>query len=83
MTIYQYPLLTNTSASAFKLFITHAVESASSAPDDPAMSQVWYWTATWQRMEAEAEQDLAEGNFRLFDKVEEFLNFLDSDEDDD
>jgi len=40
--------------------------------------QSWFWTSTWQEMEAEAEQDLREGEYRTFDDVETFVQFLDS-----
>ena len=40
--------------------------------------QSWFWTSTWQEMETEAEQDLREGEYRTFDDVETFIQFLDS-----
>ena len=39
--------------------------------------QSWYWTEAWQAMEAEADRDLAEGRYQVFDSVEEFLRSLD------
>jgi hypothetical protein len=43
--------------------------------------QEWYWSPRWQAMEAEADRDLAEGRFHIFDTVEEFLSRLDAQDD--
>ena len=39
--------------------------------------QHWFWTETWQAMEAEADRDIAEGRVQRFDNVETFLDALD------
>ena len=39
--------------------------------------QDWYWTDAWQAMEAEAERDLAEGRYQVFETIAEFLASLD------
>lgn len=36
-------------------------------------SQAWFWTERWQRMEREADADIAAGRLRTFDDVESFL----------
>lgn len=42
------------------------------------VDQTWFWTARWQKMEREAEQDIAAGRVALFDDVKDFLAELDS-----
>ena len=39
--------------------------------------QAWFWTATWQEREREADRDIAEGRTRVFESSEEFLRYLD------
>ncbi len=39
-------------------------------------AQSWFWTERWQRMEREADEDLAAGRLRRFDDVESFLAHL-------
>ena len=41
--------------------------------------QSWFWTDEWQAMEAEADRDLAEGRFEIFNTIEELLESLDDD----
>lgn len=41
------------------------------------LSQRWFWTERWQRMEREADADIAAGRVRVFDDVERFLDALD------
>lgn len=40
-------------------------------------SQAWYWTERWQKMEREADADIAAGRLKTFDDVESFLAYLD------
>lgn len=40
--------------------------------------QQWFWTERWQRMEREADEDIAAGRVKQFDDVESFLAHLDS-----
>ena len=39
--------------------------------------QRWFWTERWQRMEREADDDVAAGRVERFDSVDEFLADLD------
>lgn len=39
-------------------------------------SQRWFWTERWQRMEQEADEDIAAGRYKVFDDVESFLDDL-------
>jgi AbrB family looped-hinge helix DNA binding protein len=39
-------------------------------------SQAWFWTERWQRMEREADEDIAAGRVRQFDDAEEFIAAL-------
>jgi len=39
--------------------------------------QRWFWTERWQRMEREADADVAAGRVERFDSVDEFLADLD------
>lgn len=48
-------------------------------PHEIDPDQAWFWTETWQRMEREADDDIAAGRHKTFDSVEEFLADLDSD----
>jgi len=43
-------------------------------------NQAWFWTEEWQRMNAEAEADLAQGRFREFGTIDDFLDYLESDD---
>jgi bifunctional DNA-binding transcriptional regulator/antitoxin component of YhaV-PrlF toxin-antitoxin module len=39
--------------------------------------QQWFWTERWQRMEREADADIAAGRFSTHDSAEDFLTHLD------
>lgn len=39
--------------------------------------QEWFWTERWQRMEREADEDIAAGRVARFDNTEDFLASLD------
>jgi hypothetical protein len=41
-------------------------------------SQAWYWTEDWQKREAEADREIAEGRVHHFNDAEDFLAWLDS-----
>ena len=42
------------------------------APEiDP--EQAWFWTERWQKMEREADEDLAAGRFKEYDNVEDLI----------
>ena len=43
------------------------------------VSQAWFWTERWQRMEREADEDIAAGRSRTYDDVESFLAALEAD----
>ncbi len=36
--------------------------------------QAWFWTERWQKLEAEAENDIREGRVKAFDSVEELFH---------
>jgi antitoxin MazE len=36
--------------------------------------QAWFWTERWQKLEAEAENDIREGRVKTFDSVEELFH---------
>lgn len=40
--------------------------------------QVWFWSERWQRMEREADEDVASGRVARFDDVEGFIADLDA-----
>lgn len=40
--------------------------------------QVWFWSERWQRMEREADEDIAAGRTKTFDSAEDFLADLDT-----
>jgi hypothetical protein len=40
--------------------------------------QRWFWADRWQRMEREADADVAAGRVERFDDVEDFIADLDS-----
>ena len=40
--------------------------------------QVWFWSQRWQRMEREADDDIASGRVASFDDVDDFLADLDT-----
>jgi AbrB family looped-hinge helix DNA binding protein len=40
--------------------------------------QLWFWTPEWQKKEREADEEIAQGNLRTFDSVEELLKDLSS-----
>jgi AbrB family looped-hinge helix DNA binding protein len=39
--------------------------------------QAWFWKERWQKLEAEAGRDIAEGRTRTFDTVEDLFNEID------
>ncbi|MGH2604737.1 MAG: AbrB/MazE/SpoVT family DNA-binding domain-containing protein, partial [Dehalococcoidia bacterium] len=39
--------------------------------------QRWFWTERWQRMEREADEDIAAGRLRAYEDVDELLAALD------
>lgn len=43
--------------------------------------QSWFWSERWQRMEREAQADIAAGKTRRFDSVQAALDFLHSTDD--
>ena len=43
--------------------------------------QGWFWSVRWQKMELEAESDLAEGDYKSCQNIDDMLKFLDSDDD--
>ena len=38
--------------------------------------QSWFWTAEWQTMEQEVDQDLATGRYEDFDTIDDFISDL-------
>jgi len=40
-------------------------------------SQAWFWTERWQEMEREADEDYANGRYRIYDDMEAFFAGLD------
>lgn len=36
--------------------------------------QAWFWKERWQKLEAEADKDLAEGRTKTFDSVEDLFH---------
>ncbi len=40
--------------------------------------QLWFWTREWQQKEREADEDIARGNIKGFDSVDELLKELKS-----
>lgn len=43
-------------------------------------SQDWYWSAEWQKREAEADREITEGKVHHFDDAEALIAWLDSPE---
>jgi bifunctional DNA-binding transcriptional regulator/antitoxin component of YhaV-PrlF toxin-antitoxin module len=41
-------------------------------------SQAWFWTERWQRMEREADEDIAAGRVTTFEDVDSLLAHLDT-----
>jgi AbrB family looped-hinge helix DNA binding protein len=41
-------------------------------------SQEWFWTKRWQKMEREAQADVAAGRMKRFDTADDFLAELDA-----
>lgn len=41
--------------------------------------QAWFWTKEWQAGEQEAQNDIAKGEFKTFDDIDDALNFLHED----
>jgi len=36
--------------------------------------QAWFWTERWQKLEAEAENDIHQGKIKTFDSVENLID---------
>jgi hypothetical protein len=47
-------------------------------PKNVPKDQEWFWTDEWQRGEREVDEELARGEFKEFDTVEELIADLDS-----
>lgn len=47
-----------------------------SPPTKIKSGQEWFWTNEWQAAERAVEEDLAAGDFEIFDTMEEFLEDL-------
>jgi AbrB family looped-hinge helix DNA binding protein len=60
----------------FKLDVVTGVVTVTGLKVIPA-EQAWFWTEEWQRREAEAAADYAEGRTDLFESGEDFLASLD------
>lgn len=45
-------------------------------PQERDPDQAWFWTERWQRMEREADEDIAAGRWTTFDDGESFLRHL-------
>lgn len=41
-------------------------------------AQAWFWTERWQRMEREADEDIAVGRVASFDNPEDFFKELEA-----
>ena len=41
-------------------------------------SQAWFWTERWQRMEREADEDIAAGRVKRFAGLDAFIRHLES-----
>jgi hypothetical protein len=52
------------------------VQSRGTADD----TQRWFWSERWQRLEREADDDIAAGRITTFEDVESFLADLDRDD---
>jgi antitoxin MazE len=52
------------------------IELRPSKERDP--DQAWFWTERWQRMEREADEDIAAGRILRFEDGESFLKHLES-----
>jgi hypothetical protein len=63
--------------------IVHVVEREDGVielhPELPVPAdQIWFWSARWQRMERQADDDTSHGRVREFDDVEDLLADLDA-----
>ena len=47
-------------------------------PKNVPKDQEWYWTKQWQKWERQADEELARGEFKEFDSVEELIADLHS-----
>ena len=51
----------------------YAASVSASDEEVSLSSQKWFWTEEWQRMEAEADADIAAGRVSRFDDIDSFL----------
>lgn len=47
-------------------------------PKNVPKDQEWYWTEKWQQWEKEADEELARGEFKAFDNIEDLIADLHS-----
>lgn len=40
-------------------------------------NETWFWTEEWQAGERQVDADLAAGNYKVYDNVDEFMDALD------
>jgi len=45
--------------------------------DSVPASQRWFWSERWQRMEREADEDVAAGRVHAYENVDDLLDALD------
>jgi antitoxin MazE len=47
-------------------------------PQDRDPDQAWFWTERWQKMEREADEDIAAGRWTTFDDGDSFVKHLEA-----
>ncbi len=69
--------LTLTQTNAATVWINPATDYADVPEYNEVDSeQAWFWSASWQAAEREADSDLANGRYEDFDAMDEFLESL-------
>ena len=53
-------------------------QEAGMKPANVSDDQAWYWTEEWQKMEREADEAIANGDYLEFDNVEDLIAELHS-----
>jgi hypothetical protein len=69
----------NTQAQPFGNVLFIEIPATSQVAESPPFEddgQSWYWSAEWQAMEKEADENLKNGEYEDFDTIDDFIASL-------
>lgn len=66
---------TSTSGRVLRVSVSNVSSTVASSVVDED-DQAWFWTSAWQEAEAEADQNLRDGDYDEFDSLDDFIATL-------